>query len=663
MKYKDAMKYKNSGNKIGRRNFLAASAATVLGYSAIITAPQVLARPLPSDENSKRLAKLQPKSAPGSAEGEKLMRRADLECDLLVAGGGLSGIAAALSAARAGKKVILVQDRSRLGGNSSSEIRMHPLGVNPGVTGWREGGIIEELKLENAAHNPQLAWEMWDFILYDKCVTEPNLTLMLDSTLYRVETSGRNIEAVWVRSDTTRNIYRIKAKIYIDSTGDSRLAMEAGAEVMSGREGSKAFGESLADFDEIGTRQGSTLMISMRKHDKPMPFTPPPWAKKMTPELMKFRGISGDGLYYGYWWVELGGIYDAIRDNEMLRFELLSIVMGVWDYIKNSGKYSDVENIALETIGMVPGRRDTYRVVGGQILTQQDIEGKWKTFDDAIAVGGWTLDDHPAKGFYASDRHPCRQTWKTNFYNIPYGTTYSKDFDNLMMAGRNISCSHVAFSSTRVMSTCAAVGQAVGTAAAICMEEGVTPAGLRADPKLVKKLQQRLLRNDQTIIGIKNEDPADLARAAKASASSSAFGTSPENVLTGVTLDSPKENKNRWLAEASGKPWIRLDWKSPQKISQVRLTFESGWTPLSQSGSNYLLSTMVRAPQPKLVRDYNIVGILEDGSEKTLASIKGNYQKLRAHTFEPVRVKGIRVDVLATNGDKMACIKEIRAEA
>ena len=110
--------------------------------------------------------------------------------------------------------------------------------------------------------------------------------------------------------------------------------MEAGAEVMSGREGSKAFGESLADFDEIGTRQGSTLMISMRKHDKPMPFTPPSWAKKNAPELMKFRGISGDGLYYGYWWVELGGIYDAIRDNEMLRFELLAIVMGVWDYIK-----------------------------------------------------------------------------------------------------------------------------------------------------------------------------------------------------------------------------------------------------------------------------------------------------------------------------------------
>lgn len=100
---------------------------------------------------------------------------------------------------------------------------MHPLGVNPHVTGWREGGIIEELKLENAAHNPQLAWEMWDFVLYDKCITEPNLTLMLDSTLYRAETDGRKVKAVWVRSDTARNIYRIEAEIFVDSTGTRGL--------------------------------------------------------------------------------------------------------------------------------------------------------------------------------------------------------------------------------------------------------------------------------------------------------------------------------------------------------------------------------------------------------------------------------------------------------
>ena len=283
------------------------------------------------------------------------MKRVDLKCDLLVAGGGLAGISAALSAARKGKKVILVQDRSRLGGNSSSEVRMHPLGVNPERVGWREGGIIEELKLENAAHNPQLAWEMWDFILYDKCVSQPNLTLILDATLYKTETDGDKITAAWVRSDTTLQGYRIEAEIFVDATGDCRLGMEAGAEIMTGREGVDAYGESLADFDEIGTRQGSTLMITSRLHDKPMPFVPPSWAKKITPEQMKFRSIKGDGLSYGYWWIELGGVYDAIRDNEMLRFELLSIVMGVWDYIKNSGKYEGVENRALETIGMLPG--------------------------------------------------------------------------------------------------------------------------------------------------------------------------------------------------------------------------------------------------------------------------------------------------------------------
>lgn len=494
---------KSSGKKFGRRGFLASAAASMLGYSVVVKAPQVLARPLPSDENSARLQKIQaPKDAKNLA-GEFFMKRVDLKCDLLVAGGGLAGISAALSAARKGKKVILVQDRSRLGGNSSSEVRMHPLGVNPERVGWREGGIIEELKLENAAHNPQLAWEMWDFILYDKCVSQPNLTLILDATLYKTETDGDKITAAWVRSDTTLQGYRIEAEIFVDATGDCRLGMEAGAEIMTGREGVDAYGESLADFDEIGTRQGSTLMITSRLHDKPMPFVPPSWAKKITPEQMKFRSIKGDGLSYGYWWIELGGVYDAIRDNEMLRFELLSIVMGVWDYIKNSGKYEGVENRALETIGMLPGRRDTNRIRGEHLMTQHDIEGKWKEFDDSVAVGGWSMDDHPAKGFYASDRHPCRQKGHVPCYNIPFSSLYSNKVKNLMMAGRNISCSHVAFSSTRVMSTCAAVGQAVGTAAVICVDDKITPAQLRANSEKVKQLQQTLLRDDQTILGLK----------------------------------------------------------------------------------------------------------------------------------------------------------------
>lgn len=654
---------KSTEKKLGRRSFLASTAASMLGYSVIVKAPQVLARELPSDENSARLKKIQaPKDAKNLA-GEFFMKRSDIKCDLLVAGGGLAGISAALSAARKGKKVVLVQDRSRLGGNSSSEIRMHPLGVNPERVGWREGGIIEELKLENAAHNPQLAWEMWDFILYDKCVSEPNLTLILDATLFKTETDGDKITAAWVRSDTTLQGYRIEADLYVDATGDCRLGMESGAEIMTGRDGVDAYGESLADFDEVGTRQGSTLMITSRLHDKPMPFVPPSWAKKITPEQMKFRSIKGDGLSYGYWWIELGGVYDAIRDNEMLRFELLSIVMGVWDYIKNSGKYEGVENRALETIGMVPGRRDTNRIRGEHLMTQHDIEGKWKDFDDSVAVGGWSMDDHPAKGFYASDRHPCRQKGHVPCYNIPFSSLYSNKVKNLMMAGRNISCSHVAFSSTRVMSTCAAVGQAVGTAAAICLDDKITPAQLRANPEKVKQLQQTLLRDDQTILGIKNTDPVDLARSAKVTASESIADSAPENVISGITIDLPKQNKNRWVASAASKPWIKLEWSSPQKFSQVRFIFEPGNTALSQTGSDYLLKTMIRGPQPKIVREYQVTAVLEDGSEKVLADVKNNYQKLVVNKFDPVLAKALKVQVSATNGDPNVIIKEIRVEA
>ena len=648
---------------LSRRGFLSSSLASAVGYSVIVSAAKPAYALKPTDERSERLAALSAPAAVPCAENEKLMKKISLDCDVLVAGGGLSGICAAMAAARHGKKVVLVQDRSRLGGNSSSEIKMHPLGVKSPRTGWREGGIIEELKLENAANNPQLSWEMWDFLLYDKCVSEKNITLLLDTSVCSVEMEADKISKAFARSDTTRHIYEIKAGIFVDATGDSRLAMEAGAEVMSGRDGSKKFGEPFADYDTVGTRQGSTIMFTSKIYDKPMPFKPPVWAKKITPEQMKFRSVKGDGLAYGYWWIELGGDGDAIRDNEMLRFELLSIVMGVWDYIKNSGKYPDAANRAIDSISMVPGRRDTYRIAGERIMTQHDIMGKWKDFDDAVAVGGWSMDDHPAKGFYDSDRRPCRQFADVPFYNIALSSLYSKDVKNLMMAGRNISCSHVAFTSTRVMSTCAAVGQAVGTAAALCIDEGLSPSQLRADPAKIKSLQQILLRDDQTILGIKNEDPLDLARSADVAASESLDGSAPANVISGVVIDSPKGVKNRWIASAGSKPWIKLSWKSPVKVSSVQFTFYGGCTELSQTHSDYLLKHMHRGPQKELVRDFDVVAELEGGKEIKLCQMRGNAQRLVRVKFDPVSIKSLRADIISTNGHPKVVVSEIRAYA
>ena len=667
-------------DKISRRKFISASALSVAGCTLAIRAPQslcaaTLAATAPGgggtggDTGAGGGARLPPLRKGGTHAtyrplgGEALMRQIDLNCDVLVAGGGLAGIAAALAAARRGKKVVLVQDRSRLGGNSSSEVRMHPLGVDPRKTGWREGGIIEELKLENACRNPALAWEMWDFILYDKVMSEPNIQLLLDTSVFRVETQGRKITRAWARSDATLSAYCIGAGIFVDATGDCRLGMEAGAPVFSGRETRATYGESLSDFDAEGTRQGSTLMITTREHDTPVPFKAPAWAKQITAEHLELRKVGSDGLGYGYWWVELGGVYDAIRESEHLRFELLSIVMGVWDYLKNSGKFPEAKNRALETIGMLPGRRDTFRLAGGHVMTQMDIEGDWEKFDDAVAVGGWSLDDHPAEGFWATDRKPCRQIpVKSACYNIPFGCLYSKKITNLMMAGRNISASHVAFSSMRVMSTCAAVGQAVGTAAALCLDAGVTPAGLRADKAMVKCLQQELLRDNQTILGVRNEDARDFAPEARVTASESAGGSRPENVVTGIVLDKPGANEHRWLAPVAGGPWLMLEWEAPVRISQVRLTFDGGAGRLAQTGNAGILKTMARGAQPALVRDYSVVAILPDGSERALAGVSGNYQNLRVHGFAPVSAKAVRIKIAATNGDEHAIIKEVRVE-
>jgi hypothetical protein len=292
------------------------------------------------------------------------METVDLEADLLVAGGGLSGICAALAAARNGIRAILVQDRSVLGGNSSSEIRMHVVGANCHTArpGWREGGIIEELRLEDAVHNPQRSFEMWSLLLYDKIIREPGIKLLLDTTVYAAETRGGRISRIMARCDKTETLYRIRAPYFADCTGDARLALEAGAAIMWGREDQSVFGESLAAKEASGHTQGSSILFTSRDWGKPMPYTPPPWARKITETDLEFRRPGS--WEYGYWWIELGGTKNTIRDNEQLRFELLSVVLGVWNYIKNSGKYPESETWAINWIGMVPGKRESRRITG-----------------------------------------------------------------------------------------------------------------------------------------------------------------------------------------------------------------------------------------------------------------------------------------------------------
>lgn len=650
-----------------RRDFLAL-AGGLTGYSVMVKVDGLAAAPPPPRE---ALAEAFQRIAPPRAlerrlEAEPHLTLVDLDCDVLVAGGGMAGVCAAVAAARNGARVVLLQDRSRLGGNASSEVKMHIVGADchGGRPGWREGGLIEEFRLEDAVNNPQRSFEFWDLLLYDKVLSEPNITLVLDTVLYAAETENGLIRRVLARCDKTEHLYRVTARLFLDCTGDSRLALEAGAETRWGREPKSEFNESLAPV--IGDRQtlGSSILFTARDYGRPMPFRPPKWARPVTKEMLKFRSVGS--WEYGYWWIEWGGQLDTIRDNERIRFELLAIVLGVWDYIKNSGDLPSSAPWAMDWIGAVPGKRENRRLVGDYLLTQHDLEGRNGEPVDAVAIGGWPFDDHPPSGFDEWQKPPFRSIRMPEVYNIPLRCLYSRNVRNLFMAGRNISASHVAFSSTRVMATCSVLGQAAGTAAALCARHGLLPRQLYEDRTRLRELQQTLLRDDQTIKGLRNEDPLDLARTATVTASDAHDLSRPAHVTNGLVRDLGGQWTNRWGARLTEDGvWIEFTWDQPQSLRHVQITFDTGFhRELTLSASTGVSQRVIRAPQPETVRDYTLLYLDPAGNDwRELVRVQGNHQRLVRHSFDTFQTRALRLHITATNGEAIARVYELRAYA
>ncbi|MBE7540215.1 MAG: FAD-dependent oxidoreductase [Opitutaceae bacterium] len=635
-----------------------------------------------------------------------------LDCDLLVAGGGPAGVACALSAARLGVRVILCQDRPVLGGNASSEVRMHMVGAT-GLKGGaaletelREGGIIEEIRLEQSVHNPQRSAAMLDLALYDKCRREPNLRVLLNTTVDGAEVSDGVVRSVLATRASTEDRIRITAGIFVDCTGDGRLGLEARAPFRHGRESREEFGESLAVERADRRTLGSSILFQARRHDRPMPFIAPPWVRRFRPEHFTLRpfGRSGSdlGLEYGYWWVEWGGCLDTIKDNERIRDELLAIALGVWNHVKNESGL-DASNWALEWIGFLPGKRESRRFTGLHVLTEADLFES-RPFPDAIAYGGWPIDTHPPEGIDAPDLAPCEQHHLPFLYDIPLRACISEGPCNLMFAGRNISATHIAFASTRVMATCAVVGQGVGTAAAFAIRSGLTPAALSGRPDLVREVQQRLLRDDCYLIGIRNEDELDLVRAAASiTASSEQMGAEAHQVRSGQTRavhgrereipSARSENlwnsvlegtqgsnvvtqappgrsfpgTHRWMSESGcGLPaWLEIRWESVVLIQEIQLVFDTGQhrhLTLSQA-DGYTAAMQWGRPQAETVRDYRIE--CDDGASwRCLVVVDGNYLRRRVHLLPtPVPAVALRIVVVSTNGIDHARIMEVRAYA
>ncbi len=639
----------------------------------------------------------------------------ELKCDLLVAGGGVAGVCCALAAARLGSRVILCQDRPVLGGNASSEIRMHIVGATGLNAGLplslepREGGIIEEMRLEQAVRNPQRSPHMMDLMLYDLCRAEPSLTLLLNTTVTSARVEDGRIIEVKAERPSTEDRFVISATLFADCTGDGRLGLEAGAPFRHGREGRDEYAEPLAPPAADGLTLGSSIMFQARRHGRPMPYQAPAWARRFTAADFKHRpfGKAGSdlGLEYGYWWLEWGGHLDTIRDNERIRDELMAIALGIWHHIKNDSGL-DASQWALEWIGFVPGKRESRRFLGQHVLTEGDLFSS-RSFPDAIAFGGWPIDLHPPEGVDAVDSPPCVQNHLPYLYDIPLGACVASTLKNLFFAGRNLSASHIAFASTRVMATCAAVGQGVGTAAALALREGVDAADITRTPSLLQAIRQRLLQDDAYLIGVRNEDAEDLARRAKVAASSHQPGGEPALVLSGQTravqgdghpppaadgaadlweqsmrvLDSadpettllprtcaPPDRAfpgtHRWMSDpTAGLPaWLELRWPAPVRIGEVVLIFDTGMhrlLTLSQA-DGYTEKMHWGRPQPETVRDYDLEIESPDGWSAIL-SVRDNYQRRRSHVLPESRsTTALRVRVHATNGLDHTRIFEIR---
>jgi len=459
--------------------------------------------------------------------------------DLVVCGGGLAGVCAAIAASRLGLKTALIQDRSVLGGNSSSEIRVVLGGAANGNPWAREGGIIEELALTERFNNFTSRREsqindVWDLVLYDKCRVENNLSLYLNSSIRQIRKKGNRLRSVFAVQLGSERELEIHGDFFLDATGDGVVAYLAGAEYRIGREAKHEFNEELAPDQSDMKIMGSSLLFAVRDVGKPVPFRPPVWAEKYPADSATLQMRDHNRLP-GYWWIEVGYPYNIISDNEKIRDELMRHVMGVWDHLKNQEDHG-FANYALDWIAKVPGKRESRRIVGEYILTGNDLMAG-KIFPDAVAHGGWYLDLHTPGGILAKEEPPeltygdasKMDSCAVPVYSIPLRCLYSKDIENLFIAGRNISVTHVALGSTRLMATCAVMGQAVGTCTYFCKRNNIFPRHLSS--KQVKNLQQQLLKQDVYVPGVKNEDPSDLARKAGIYCSSSSTLQFPEPIV------------------------------------------------------------------------------------------------------------------------------------
>ena len=550
------------------------------------------------------------------------MRTINYKTDLCVVGGGMSGLCCAIAAARHGIKVVLVQDRPVLGGNASSEIRMWIGGAHGKDN--REGGIIEEIFLENFYQNSALKYPLWDSVLYEKAMAEENLTLLLNTSCFDATMADNRIVSIKAWQSNAETFHVISAEYFADCSGDSILAPLTGAKYMYGREAKHEFGETIPPDVADKKTMGMSCLFQIRETDHKVNFTPPAWAYKYESDAdLPYKDHDKET---NFWWIELGGEWDCIHDTDRCRDELLKICYGVWDHMKNHGDHG-VDNWELEWIGFLPGKRESRRYVGKYIVTQNDVEAEGR-FEDIVAYAGWSMDDHFPEGFYYTKGHPTTYHPAPQPWGLPLRCMISENIENLVFAGRNISVTHAALSSSRVMATCAILGQALGTAVAQAIKDGTAVENVD-----IKNLQQTLMDDDCYIPWHSRALP-EITKAAHCSA---------DVVRNG--LDRGEENL--WIGQKGDS--VSYTFDNDTEIREIRLVFDNDMNRKyhNMPCSYPLVETRFKLPQT-LIKEY-FLEAEDSAGERFALHVTDNHQRLVKH-FVDWKIRILRFIPIETHG-------------
>ena len=387
---------------------------------------------------------------------------------------------------------------------------------------------------------------------------------------------------------------------------------------------------------------GNSILLQLRHTDQHRPFIPPPWAHHFTdkdfeiPEADRTDGLvhSFKRLYpedNNFWWIEYGGNISTIGDANAIQRELKAIAYGVWEYMKNhpDGRCRDYD---LDWIGSLPGKRESTRYVGDVILSQDDIMSGGH-FHDVVCYGGWTLDDHHPDAFYRKGFLSTHHTPPSPF-GIPYRCLYSRNIDNLFFAGRDISCTHLGLSSTRVMGTCALMGQAVGTAAAIASAHAVTPRAV--GQSFLSELQQTL-EDDDVMLPFRWRTPSALTQSAC---------TDFDVLRNGIDRNWNGADNGAWLEPGAAADY---SWTSPQRLSGARIIFDTELNVRGKRMRKLEATTDVKPMPPMLARSCRLEACI-NGAWHTITTLKDIHHRMERVSFPPVSATALRLVINETWG-------------